>query len=163
MRNIGARIASLREYLGLDPGQLAYKAGIDTSYVHRLERGERPNVSGEILARVADALHTSVDYLLGRTGDSAPPAGAAGPEPRIIEDAEALARVSPRVRRYALEMLDIFRELEEVAPDLLDQAVNILATQAELVKAAAETDRRHNSKKPDKEGEPQSTTTAAAV
>jgi transcriptional regulator with XRE-family HTH domain len=136
MSIVGARIRSLREDQDLEVGQLAYKARVNKSYLHYIERGERPNVSGVILARIADALNTSTDYLLGRTGIPAPPDGRQGPDPRILHDAETLAGVSPRVRQYALEICEIFQELEEIAPDLLEQAVNIIATQAEFVKLA---------------------------
>lgn len=149
----GARIKTLREHLELEAGQLAYKAHVDKSYIHYLERNERPNVSGVILGRIADALNTSVDYLLGRTNSPAPPAGRQGPDPRLIQDAEALAGATERVRRYALEILDILQELEETAPDLLERAVNVIVVQANLLQLASEADRKHKHHK----GETQST------
>lgn len=159
MSIVGARIRSLREHLDLDVGQLAYKAKVDKSYLHYIERGERQGVSGVILARLADALNTSTDYLLGRTADPAPPAGCPGPDPRVLRDAEILAGVSSGVRRHVLEIVDIFQELEEIAPDLLEQAVNMFATQTEFTRLAMqkpedETDHRTQ------EGERQSTSAA---
>jgi transcriptional regulator with XRE-family HTH domain len=150
---IGARIKALREYLDLEAGQLAYKAKVDRSYIFYLERNERPNVSGVILGRIADALNTSVDYLLGRTNDPGPPAGRQGPDPRVLQDAEHLSRATERVRRYSMDILDILQELEEIAPDLVPGAVNILVSQVDLLKLATEADRKHHN-----EGEPQSTT-----
>ncbi len=150
---IGARIKSLREYLDLEAGQLAYKARVDRSYIFYLERNARPNVSGVILGRIADALNTSVDYLLGRTNDPAPPAGRQGPDPRVIQDAEHLSQATERVRRYSMDILDILQELEEIAPDLLPGAVNLISVQADLLRLASEADRKHSS-----EGEPQSNT-----
>jgi transcriptional regulator with XRE-family HTH domain len=125
---IGARIQQLREELDLDVSQLAYKAGIHPSTIHKIEANDRPNTSAVILGRIAEALHTSVDYLVGRTNDPAPLSNPAG--------------ASPQVRRYVAEMLDIWSELEEVAPDLLDQAVLIVTSQTQLLIAAAEADRR---------------------
>jgi transcriptional regulator with XRE-family HTH domain len=128
MKLIGARIRSLREAQDLDPGQLAYKANVHVSTIHKIEAGDRPNTSGLILAAIADALGTSVDYLLGRTNDSAPLLNPAG--------------VTTRIARICHDMISIFQELEENAPDLLDQAVNLIATQTQLLVAATEDHER---------------------
>lgn len=133
MSLLGARIRSLREDLDLDPGQLAYKANVHISTIHKIESGERPNTSGVIIAQIADALGTSTDYLLGRTNDPSPILNEAG--------------VSTHLLRIAHEMVTIFRELERTAPDLLDQAVNLIATQTALLVAATENqshDRRES-------------------
>jgi hypothetical protein len=98
--------------------------------VYRIEEGERPNTSAIVVAAIADALNTSTDYLLGRTNDPAPLANPAG--------------ASLRAREYAREMLDIYMELEQYAPDLLPLATNTLATQAELLRIAREADRQHD-------------------
>ena len=66
------RIVSLRESRGLLQPDLARLAQIEQSYVSKLERGKAPNVSGIILARIARALGTSVDFLLGVSDDPAP-------------------------------------------------------------------------------------------
>jgi transcriptional regulator with XRE-family HTH domain len=124
MSLLGARIRSLREERDLDPGQLAYKADIHVSTVHKIESGERPNTSGIIVAQIADALGTSTDYLLGRTNDPSPILNEAG--------------VSSHLLRIAHEMVGIFQELERTAPDLLDQAVDLIATQTALLVAATE-------------------------
>jgi transcriptional regulator with XRE-family HTH domain len=49
--------------------QLSKKTGIDQGYLSRLERGEKSNPSSEVLAKLADALDVTTDYLLGRTDD----------------------------------------------------------------------------------------------
>ena len=41
--------------------------GQDQAYVSRLEQGKLGNVTVETLARLADALGVTTDYLLGRT------------------------------------------------------------------------------------------------
>jgi len=71
MKLIPARITSLREYKGLSQAEFAELVDIEQSYVSKLERGRAPNVSGIILARIASALETSVDYLLDRTDNPA--------------------------------------------------------------------------------------------
>jgi transcriptional regulator with XRE-family HTH domain len=123
MTLLGARIRSLREDLDLDVGQLAYKAQIHRSTIHKIENGDRPNTSGVILSTIADALNTTTDYLLGRTNDPSPQTRPAGVDSGII--------------RMAYEMIDIWQELARVSPDLLEQAVDLMATQTELLLAAA--------------------------
>ena len=127
-RRIGQRVKSLREDRDLDVGQLAYKSGVSVSMIHRIEAGDRPNTSGVILARLADALDTSTDYLLGRTNDPSPLLHPPG--------------VSPQVQTYVARALDIWTELEQVAPDLLQRAVTLLTSQTELLIAAREAMRR---------------------
>lgn len=65
------KIELLRKNKSWTQGQLALYAEIDRSYVTKLEAGEAPNVSGVILARIARALETSTDYLLGLTDNPA--------------------------------------------------------------------------------------------
>ena len=134
MSLLGARIRSLREDLDLDPGQLAYKANVHVSTIHKIESGERPNTSGVIVAQIAGALGTSTDYLLGRTNDPSPILNEAG--------------VSRHMLRLAHEMIGIFQELERTAPDLLDQAVTLIATQTELLIAATENQNRRPTRDP---------------
>lgn len=71
--NITARrIVALREKQGLLQPDLAQLAQIEQSYVSKLERGLAPNVSGVVLARIATALETTTDYLLGLSDDPNP-------------------------------------------------------------------------------------------
>lgn len=135
-RRIGPRVRSLREGRGLDVGQLAYKSGVHPSTIHKLEAGDRPNTSGIILGKLADALGTSVDYLLGRTNDPSPLLNPTG--------------TSPEVRRYVAEVLAYWAELERVAPDLLPRAVSLLTSQTALLLAARSANRQ-----PDTEPQPE--------
>ncbi len=121
-RRLGPRLRSLREDRDLDVGQLAYKAGLHPSTIRKIEAGDRPNASGVLLVRLADALDTTTDYLLGRTDDPAPLLDPTG--------------TSVRVRRYVAGILDVWRDLEDTAPDLLDEAVGLLTSQTELLLAA---------------------------
>ena len=66
---LSQRITSLREYKELTQADLAEIAGIEPSYLSKLERNKSPNVAGIILARIATALETTTDYLLGLTND----------------------------------------------------------------------------------------------
>lgn len=64
--SVGERIKARREELGLSLNQVADAAGISKSALHDLET--RPNVrpSAELLYGVAEALSTTVGFLLGR-------------------------------------------------------------------------------------------------
>lgn len=124
IRVIGARIRQLRENQHLEVGQLAYKTSVSPSYLYKLEAGESPNASGVILARVARALNTTVEYLIGVTNDPRPmsaPSIEAEMDPahllRLQELAERVARLpGPRQRAVMeafLALLATEEELEE--------------------------------------------------
>lgn len=61
----GARLKQMRERRRLTQHELAERA--DTAYntIWRLERGRRHTTTVEVGARLARALHTSLDYLAG--------------------------------------------------------------------------------------------------
>ena len=60
----GARLRELRLRRGLRVEELAQAAGITPRHVWRLEAGKRPRVAAVTVARLAQALDTSVDYLM---------------------------------------------------------------------------------------------------
>lgn len=64
-QNLQTRLREVREARNLTIRELANKCGLSVSQLYRLEKGERPRVAALTLARVAQALGTSVDYLLG--------------------------------------------------------------------------------------------------
>lgn len=59
------RIAQRRKALKMNQEDLAYQIGSNQTQVSRYERGEN-DITGEVLIKIADALNTTVDYLLGR-------------------------------------------------------------------------------------------------
>lgn len=63
----GNRLKRLRAGHGLSVEEAARRAGISVAQVYRLEKGERPNVSAVVLTKLALALESSVEYLLGVT------------------------------------------------------------------------------------------------
>jgi transcriptional regulator with XRE-family HTH domain len=69
---IGSRVRLLREARRLDAASLASRASISRAHVYRIEEGERPNVSAVTVGRLARALGTSADYLIGLTDDPSP-------------------------------------------------------------------------------------------
>lgn len=56
---------------------LAEALDINMRQIVRYEAGES-DPSSDVVTRMADALHVSTDYLLGRTNDPTPPAHATG-------------------------------------------------------------------------------------
>jgi len=63
--NLGDRIVELRKRRGLSQGQLAIYADVEQSYLSMIESGKRTRVGSDIVSRLAAALRTSTDYLLG--------------------------------------------------------------------------------------------------
>jgi DNA-binding Xre family transcriptional regulator len=66
------RMNELMEKRDLDPGKIEYLADISRSQVWYLQKGEKPNVSAVIVARIARILNCSVDYLMDLTDDPTP-------------------------------------------------------------------------------------------
>jgi transcriptional regulator with XRE-family HTH domain len=63
------RLKALRKGSGFSAEQLARKAEVSERHFRRLETGDRPNTSAVTLTRVAVALGTTVEYLVGVTDD----------------------------------------------------------------------------------------------
>jgi transcriptional regulator with XRE-family HTH domain len=64
------RLKALRKEQGLSAEQIARKANVSVRHLRRLETGQRPNTSAVTLAKVALALGTTVEHLLGLTDDA---------------------------------------------------------------------------------------------
>jgi transcriptional regulator with XRE-family HTH domain len=73
VRVIGGRVQALRRGRGLSQAELAARSGLTRSHVWRVENDERPGVQAVVLGRLAAALHTTSDYLLGLTANPAVP------------------------------------------------------------------------------------------
>jgi transcriptional regulator with XRE-family HTH domain len=63
---IADRLHMARRHHNLTQQDLAQVVGTGRTTIYRLEKGNKPNVSFAVMVRVADALHLSLDYLLGR-------------------------------------------------------------------------------------------------
>lgn len=66
MTNTDSRIRRLRKERKLSGIKVAELLDITPQYYYDIERGER-RLTAEIAAKLADVLHTTVDYLLGKT------------------------------------------------------------------------------------------------
>ncbi len=65
VRTLQERLRAVRTAREMTIRELASQTGLSVSQLYRLEKGERPRVAATTLARIAQALGTSVDYLLG--------------------------------------------------------------------------------------------------
>ncbi len=67
MAGIGDKVVGLRELHGMTQRGLADATGLPQATISRIERGviQQPRV--EVLTKLADALHVTVDYLIDRS------------------------------------------------------------------------------------------------
>lgn len=66
MSSQSKRIKQRRVSIGMSQEELAYRIGTTQSQVSRYERGVN-DFTGEVLAKLAHALNTTTDYILGIT------------------------------------------------------------------------------------------------
>jgi len=62
---IGTRILLARRKRGLRQGEVAKLAGISAKQMSQIETNKRPGVQAVTIAKIAQVLHVSTDYLLG--------------------------------------------------------------------------------------------------
>ena len=100
------RIKRLRIDRGARAEEVARRAGLSTAQVYRLENGERPNAAAVTLARVAQVLETSIEYLMGMTDDDCDP-GALSPDVKAFA-AEVMRIEDDNIRSQAIDLLKEF-------------------------------------------------------
>jgi transcriptional regulator with XRE-family HTH domain len=71
MPAFATRIRDLRIQHGMSQDELAEAIGISQNQISRYERGAN-DPTGDVLIALADVLHTTTDYILGRSSDPAP-------------------------------------------------------------------------------------------
>ncbi|KOX17342.1 pyridoxamine 5'-phosphate oxidase family protein [Nocardiopsis sp. NRRL B-16309] len=94
--DLGRRVAQRRAELGLSQEEVAERAGMAPGYVAYLE-AHPPLLTKRALYRLADALRTSTDHLLGADTD-VPPGAASTAVPR--------PRLSALSRRACLDLIE---------------------------------------------------------
>jgi transcriptional regulator with XRE-family HTH domain len=67
---LGERIHLIRRRQGLTQHALADAIGLNKTTIARLEQGNIKDLGGRAVAKLADVLGTTTDYLLGRTEES---------------------------------------------------------------------------------------------
>ncbi|NUR90942.1 MAG: helix-turn-helix domain-containing protein [Nonomuraea sp.] len=105
MERLGRRIAERRESLNLSRQDLADRSGVAVGYVAYLEDQSSISVR-EALARLAGALETSVEGLLGEVAETPAGAGPASAHPTLValDEQECLRLLAPGgVGRIAFE------------------------------------------------------------
>jgi transcriptional regulator with XRE-family HTH domain len=78
---LGERVRLLRTRTGLTQRELGHLALIHANTIARIEGADVRDPGGKLVARLARALQTTSDYLLGLTEDRRPPACAPAQEP----------------------------------------------------------------------------------
>lgn len=89
------RLQSIRNHRGLNQEELAKRAGMQATAVSHFETGTR-KPSFDNLRRLADALETTADYLMGRTDD---PAGVITEGDQLFRDFENLTAQEREIAR----------------------------------------------------------------
>jgi transcriptional regulator with XRE-family HTH domain len=101
---IGARVRLRRKSLNLSQGALAARIGVTFQQVQKYERGAN-RISGSTLVSVADALDTSVGWLVGEASEGGGEAEAllrSLSAPGAQELLEAFAGIDRPAARHAL-------------------------------------------------------------
>ena len=70
----GERVRKLRKQRKLTQTQLSAYSQVPQPTISQLESGQLQDITGEVLARLAKALDTTPDYLVGLTDDPWRPA-----------------------------------------------------------------------------------------
>lgn len=112
------RLRKLREERGLSQQQLAERVNMARVTITMYEAGER-EPDFETLAKLAQVLGASTDYLLGRTDNPYPPAGAPAEEEPWPEGVQVLRRASskltPEKKRFLIRLIEATLAEEEEA------------------------------------------------
>ncbi|MGP4093624.1 helix-turn-helix domain-containing protein [Nonomuraea sp. KM90] len=83
IERLGRRIAQRRDALGLTREDLAERSGLEAGYVAYIEGEPGPSVR-EALTRLAEALDTTMEDLLGEVADTPAGAGPAAAHPELV-------------------------------------------------------------------------------
>ena len=112
MRTIGARVRSLREYKRWSQEDLANASGLQRPHISLIENNER-TPGADSLIKLAGALQTSSDYLLGLSDDPAPKPTANHPslhDPLFSELATLWPDIPAPVQESLLNFCRVFLE-----------------------------------------------------
>lgn len=129
---IGARVRVMRELRGLSQGQLAYKAGTTPPQISRLENDERPKAWAATLARIAEALGTSLDYLVGLTDDPGLEVRADYVPPELVDAVLEIQEIWRRVHRADPEAAKELAQIAIIQGKAFETAVNAALRRLEM-------------------------------
>ena len=103
---LGTTLRRLRDERGWSQGQLAVHSGVDQSHLSKIERDVHETINARVLARIADALNISTDYLMVEAGWLEPRPNISGltfAESRLFSVVRQIKR--PTLRAKLLEQL----------------------------------------------------------
>jgi transcriptional regulator with XRE-family HTH domain len=120
--SLGAVVRSYRKARGLKQQTLADRIGTQPSYISELEHDKRPNITIEVLEKLAGALNVPLATLVQAAwGDSVPPVENAGLDGLPDQEFERLAALWPdipkRLRPMVLRLGRELTRLETVADE----------------------------------------------
>jgi len=98
------RIRLRRIQLGMSQEELAFKIGTSQKQISRYERNES-DFTGRVLSKLADALNTTADYLLGHTDSPDREVTEDNLDPIEIELVTLLRGQSDETRQRALNVI----------------------------------------------------------
>ena len=113
MESLGDRIANLRKELDINQKELATKVGINEDSLSRYENNLREPKS-EIIVRLAKALETSTDYLLGVNDNTK----ISKEDKLIIENLS----VSEKTKKLLEKIYSLEKEDREAIEKMIDNA-----------------------------------------
>lgn len=105
-KNIGKRIRSRRQELGLSQAELGSRLGIHQKQISSYERGVNLP-SSEVMIRLAEVLGVSLDYLAYSKEVAASPSYEPSYDSELMERFKALQELTAEERGLALQVLDL--------------------------------------------------------
>jgi len=105
MNNLGSRIVELRKRKGFSQSSLAKQVGISYAQIGRYEtKGAQP--PAEVLKKIADALDTTVDYLINGATDEK--AVSALKDAELLQQFRAVEQMDEEDKGTVKKLIDAF-------------------------------------------------------
>ncbi len=105
MSDLGKRVVELRKKKGLSQSDLAKQVGISYAQVGRYEtKGAQP--PAEVLKKIADALDTTVDYLI--SGDTDEKAVSTLKDAELLQHFRAVEQMDEEDKVTVKKLIDAF-------------------------------------------------------
>lgn len=113
---VGERIRNTREDMDMLQQELADAVKINVSVLSRIEKGAR-QIRDDELVKIADKLHVTTDYLLGRTDDARP-----------LETSLAPPATPPSTPALTPQEQDLLRKYRALTPNSRDAVDAVIDT-----------------------------------
>ena len=111
----GERIRNTREDMDILQQELADAIKINVSVLSRIEKGTR-QIRDDELVKIADKLHVTTDYLLGRTDDARPLEALFAPP--------AVPAATPSLTPQEQDLLRKYRTLTPASRDAVNAVID---------------------------------------